>query len=152
MFTAIGLIRRAPKMFQELISLEDKPQDIFSKGEATQKNVNAAINVARDHLSGQYLHDKAMMAAGTVKNMVPGSSLAKGVKSFKKAADDKFTQKTAEAAARKNGIPKYIAKQASNDLGAAMKQRRELEKKEKERKQKNLEENEKARQEWESTE
>ena len=152
LFAAIGLIRRAPKMLQPLITGNAKEQDIFSKGEATQQNVKAAIDTVKDHVSGQYLHDKALSIAGTAKNMVPGAAVAQKAKQAARRTSDFAQKKSAEFAARKNGVPKAVAKLAAKDLGEALKKQRMLEQKEKARKQEAREKREAAREQRETPE
>ena len=130
LFAAIGLIRRAPKMLQPLIS-GGKDQDIFSKGEATQSNVRATVETVKDHVSGQYIHDKAIQMAGAAKNMIPGSAIAaKGIEAGGKVKDF-AVRKTAEYAAIANGVPRDVAKQASQELAKQMSNQRTLKKNEK---------------------
>ena len=144
LFTAIGLIRRAPAMFQPMIS-GGSDQDIFSKGEATRQNISNTIATVKDHISGQYMHDKLQNLAGTAKGLIPGMAIAKKVGGLAKKGKDFVAKKAAYFAARKNGVPKNVAKQAAKDLGESIKKARELEEKEKARRQEALEKRESDR-------
>ena len=151
LLTLVGLIRRAPALMQPLIS-GGKDEDIFKKGEKTQKNIRDAIDTTKDIMSGQYAIDKAHKLIGDVKHFIPGYGayeLAKKVK--RKVADKKIakadgdTAKNAMNIALANGVSKDVAKEAAENLKKAYEKLREAEKEARDRQKKEREEREKAR-------
>lgn len=124
-FAAIGLIRRAPKLLQPLVS-PGNDQDIFDKGEQVQKNVRASVDTVKDHVSGQYAIDKLSGAAATARNMIPGGAIAKNMIQAGGKVKDKVAAKAAYVVARANGVPKDVAKLAEKNLKDSMDKKRKM--------------------------
>ena len=132
LLTAIGLIRRAPTLFNSLIS-PGSSQDIFSKGDSTVKNVRATVDTVKDHVSGQYAMDKVANITGNIKNFIPGSEFIKAGANLARKGANKLQAKALELYARSKGIPKDIAKQAAHQLYAQMEKRHDIKNKQKEK-------------------
>lgn len=101
-----GMTARAPKVFSSIIGI----QDAFADGAGMQDRVKAMKNTAMQTWTGEAMMNDLKATTDNLKNMIPGSQIAKEAKTVVKKTTGFAAGKAVEIYARANGVPKEAAK------------------------------------------
>lgn len=111
-----GMTARAPKIFAGIISI----QDAFTEGKNVKDSVKAMKNTAMQTWTGEAMMNDLKATTDNLKNMIPGSQIAKEAETMIKKATGASAGKAVEIYARAKGVPKEAAKVLGDCVKTAM--------------------------------